>query len=306
MTAFIFALGLLVRFFMLISEKSFWGDEWFSIGLAKQPLINVFWGSIHDVHPPLYFLALHLFVRAFGEAEVVYRLVSFLSGVGTLITIYFLTKTLFDKTTARVAGLFVALSPYWLQSSNEVRSYSLLAFVSSLAIYFFVKILQHPSRQRWCVGYSLALSLSVYVEHYAWFLLMGFTTSIGWIALCKKSFPKKIILYQEFILALSLPALFLAAYQAFFTEHVFDVSRIQEYWRLSILLKKIIGLFWHFSCGYLYSMLTVERIQFYVKTSAVFWLSALLSLCSVSVAIRALVECYKKQKEVFILFLMSV
>ena len=53
MILLIFVAGLALRTLMLLSEKSLWGDEFFSIELAVKPFAQVFMGAIHDVHPPL-------------------------------------------------------------------------------------------------------------------------------------------------------------------------------------------------------------------------------------------------------------
>ena len=131
----ILLLGLILRLTNLLTGKSLWGDCFFSMQLAKKPMLEVIKGSIQDVHPPLYYMVLHLF----SQNEASMRAFSAICGVGVVFGVYLLGKTLFCEKTGIVAALLTAISPYFLQSSNEIRSYSFLAFLTVFATYFYFK-----------------------------------------------------------------------------------------------------------------------------------------------------------------------
>lgn len=292
-------LGVAMRLAMLLSEKSFWGDEWFTLSLVTGSAREVLWGAIQDVHPPLYFLTLHGVVSLLGQEEWVFRSVSFLSSIGTLALIYFLALELFDRKTALTALLLSAISPFWLQSSNEVRSYSLLAFLSALAAYLLVRYLKNLGRESGrAAPFFLAMLAAVYVEHYAWFLAFAVFATVTSVLLVERRL-KKLAIVLGLFLAAALPSLVLIGYQAIFNESVFLAGRMKEYFAISVMAKKIVGVFWHFTCGYAYSMLTVDRVMAYMKTSPYFWMSALSTISAIWFVARGL-RAIAPRKEVFI------
>ncbi|MBI3316180.1 MAG: glycosyltransferase family 39 protein [Candidatus Omnitrophica bacterium] len=249
MPAVIFAIGLLLRVLMLTGPKSFWGDEWFSLGLAQRSFAEVFWASIHDVHPPFYFLLLRAAVCCFGQGEWAFRLVSFVAGLGTLAAVYRLSRLIFQNQTARWAIFLTAISPYWLQSSNEVRSYSLLGFLASLTAVFFAEALCHPEKKFWKWAYAMSAIFLVYTEHYGWFLVAAAIAAQGYLW-TRKKLPLGLGRAQRVMLIFAVPSLCLIGYQAVFGEHMFDLSRVREYFAWPLIFKKIVGIFWHFSSGY--------------------------------------------------------
>ena len=74
-----------------------------------------------------------------GAKEWVARGVSVLFSLGTLFTLYFFTKRLFDKATALGAFLFAAVSPLHLALSRSIQPEETMIFASTgaLAAYYF-------------------------------------------------------------------------------------------------------------------------------------------------------------------------
>ncbi len=304
-TALIFAGGILLRVLMFTSDKSMWGDEWFSMDLAQKPLQEVFLGAINDVHPPLYFLLLHGALRVLGEAEWVFRLVSFLPSLGLLAVIYFLAKEMLDIKAGRIALFLTAVSPYWLQASNEIRSYSLFAFATCLGTYFLVRAVKEPSTQKWGWAYLATAVLSVYIEHYAWFWLMATTVYVTHLFF-KEKLPISVARFHRAALFLSAPSLILVVYQAIYREGVFNFERLKEYLPFWVLAKKAAGICWHFTCGYSYSMITVETVQAHLKSSSFFWFSFLTTLLALGAAFFGLTRLFRTRRSEFALFVTAL
>ena len=146
MAILIFFVGFLLRFLMLRSEKSLWGDEWYSVELAQKSIREVFAIVTEDVHPPFFYAALNLLVRWLGFHEWVLRLIPFSAGVGTVFLAYALGRKITgDRKSGLLSSFLVALSPYWLQLSNEIRSYSLLGFLSCLGTLLFLQLADRAS-----------------------------------------------------------------------------------------------------------------------------------------------------------------
>ena len=298
--AFILALGTLLRLLMFFSQKSLWGDEWFSIALAQEPLQQVFLKSIQDVHPPLYFVLLRAAVRTLGAHEWVFRLPSLAAGMGLFITMYFLAKEIFSRKEARLAAYLAAISPYWLQSSNEIRSYSLFAFLVCLGTFFFIRAVKDPAGRGWRWAYAITALAAVYTEHYAWFWILGITAAILWTPSGKEGM-RSIKPWQLGVITAGIPSLSLIAFQAIFRETMFQGYRLKEYLSFFVLFKKTVGLFWHFSCGYFYSMLAADRILYYLGHAPFFWVSAAAAAAATGLMIKALVEVFGSHRLAFTL-----
>jgi len=289
---------------MLTSQKSPWGDEWFTMNLVTRPYGEVFWGAVHDVHPPLYFLVVHGFVSLFGQDEWVFRLTSFGASAGTLVMIYLLAKELFNKETALTALFLAAVSPYWLQSSNEIRGYSLLAFSVSCALFFFIRAL-NTKRRRWLCAYAFSMAAALYIEHYAWFFFFAMTAAV-FLAVLKDRSQKLLLWTQGAVLGVGIPSLALIAYQAVYTENVFEPGRMEGYLTLSIMAKKVVGLVWHFSCGYHFSMITVDKASHYLRTSPIFWLSLITTFFAALLVLAGFSRAFKKQRHFFVIGVMAL
>ncbi|GEM_PF-1863637 len=303
MTALLLAAGVGLRTLMLFSPKSFWGDEWFSIALARQGTLEVLRGSVADVHPPLYFLVLHAVTGLLGGSEWAFRLPSFLAGAGLLAALAALTREIYGPREGRIALFLAALSPYWLQSSNEVRSYSLFGFLVTLGTFLFLRALARPASGRWASAYAAVAVVTIYVEHYAWFWLAALTACLGWIVFHgeRKTAAARLARFHRVALFVSFPSLGLIAYQAVFREHMFAPGRVHEYTSVPLIAKKVLGIFWHFTNGYQYSMITVETVKARLAGDPFFWLSALSALAATALAARTLRELFVRRRELFVL-----
>jgi len=82
----ILVLATALRFFQL-DAQSFWNDEGTSARVAERSLPLITAAAIGDIHPPLYYYALHFWRGVFGEGELAYavsRLFSALSSLADL------------------------------------------------------------------------------------------------------------------------------------------------------------------------------------------------------------------------------
>jgi uncharacterized membrane protein len=278
---------------MLFSPKSLWGDEFFSIDLASRSWAEVLKGSVQDVHPPLYFFLLHFSMAIFGNAEWAFRLVSAVASIGTMVGIYLLAREWAGKRAAFFALILAAASPYWLQSSNEIRGYSLLACESIFALYFF-------SRMKWG-SYAAVMVAALYTEHYAWFV-WGATLIAGFLRFrADRSALVRFFKSQALVAAVGALSFAVLVYQAIFREHVFHAYRMKEYFSVGILLKKAAGIAWHFTNGYSFSMLTLDRLAAYSKSSPYFFISASACIAALTLFVMQLKTILSQNKPSFTL-----
>lgn len=158
-----------VRFYRLGAE-SLWLDEATSLFLAKMDLREMIGWTAADVHPPLYYTLLHVWLR-FGTSEAALRSLSAMSGLLTVAVVYGIGRLLFDRATGSLAALLLALSPFHLWYSQEARMYALVTLLATCSVYCLLEVLRSGRRFAW-IGYVLCTSLSLYTHYYAIFVLL--------------------------------------------------------------------------------------------------------------------------------------
>jgi mannosyltransferase len=193
----ILVLAAFLRFYRL-DAQSLWADEGNSVSLSGRSLDHITAGAAHDIHPPLYYYLLHFWMRVFGNSEFAVRALSALLGTVLVYLTYLLGRHLSDYWLGLVAAFLSAISPFQVYYSQEARMYILLATLSALSVYSFVRFLeaeaaktqstQHATRNTylWAAFYILATALSLYT-HYSFpivlvmeNLLYGIWLAISW------------------------------------------------------------------------------------------------------------------------------
>lgn len=178
-------LALLVRL-AGIATRPLWYDEAFSVlfaekglmamlvgtlGPAASDLASAGSGSVAEEHPLLYYILLSGWMRIFGQAPAVVRALSVLFGLVTVALVFFLGLKLFDIRSAAVMATLVAISPFQVHYSQEVRMYSALAaFILLAALSLWMGMM---SRQRaWWVVFAVSAAIAQYTHSIAVFYLL--------------------------------------------------------------------------------------------------------------------------------------
>src|SRR6266478_5921113 len=129
-------LALALRLYQ-IDRESFWLDEAFSYWAASNSSEDIiFRQETRDDNPPFYYLVLHYWMKMLGESDWAIRFLSAIFGVLAIPIVFQLGKQLFNDHFGLIAALFLAVSPFHIQYSQEARSYSLYFFLTSLSHFF--------------------------------------------------------------------------------------------------------------------------------------------------------------------------
>ncbi|MBC7223796.1 MAG: glycosyltransferase family 39 protein, partial [Anaerolineae bacterium] len=173
----ILLIALALRLWRLGAD-SLWYDETVTLFIAQEDLARLTAHTAGDIHPPLYYYLQHFWLRLAGAGEFSAAFVSCFFGVLLVALVYRLARDLTgQEPLALLAGLLVALSPYHLWYSQEVRMYTLgasLGLVAALALWRWWRAVQAPEGSlgaRWLAGYALAAALGLYTLYYFAFLL---------------------------------------------------------------------------------------------------------------------------------------
>lgn len=156
-----------------LAFQPLWWDEGWSLYFATTGIQTMLERTAVDIHPPLYYLLLHFWIRLFGPSVVSVRSLSVVIGTATLPFLYLVAKRLLGPIGAFLATLLLAISPFHVYYSQEVRMYALVTLLALVATTFALQ--WDLARGRWgtWLGYVLAATAALYTQYYAGFLLVA-------------------------------------------------------------------------------------------------------------------------------------
>jgi len=171
----VMALAVLLRFFAL-GKDSLWFDEVLSANISHGGLAAVFQASTTldgmNFHPPLYHLILHFWMLVFGQSDPALRSLSAIFGTLSVLLVYKVGTELFDRKTGLVAALLLAVSPFAIYYSQEVRPYSLFMLLTLTSFLFFIRMLRPDRRHKAdSLGYCTVNVLLLCTHAYGLFVI---------------------------------------------------------------------------------------------------------------------------------------
>ena len=179
---FLVAFGALLRTLRLAWQPLWW-DEGYSVYFATEPLARMVALTAQDIHPPLYYALLHLWIQVWGSAQpVVDRTLSVILGVLALPLQAWLAWSLFPghRRLLVLAVLLLAFNPMHLFYSQEVRMYGLgltLSVASTVLWWQWWRRLDGAVLAvGWAlpaVGYVLLTTAGLYTLYYFAFVAAG-------------------------------------------------------------------------------------------------------------------------------------
>jgi uncharacterized membrane protein len=217
--------------------QSIWWDEGHSIFVASQPIPQIPTLPAMDVHPPAYFVLLHLWLGLAGQSELALRYLSVLFSMLTVALLWRFAADLsrFSRLQSRavstpyllpdkrrptspfLASLFAALSPLYVAYAQEVRSYAMITFLAVASTYTLWRIFFLDHRRRIIIIYVALTALCLYTHYFTIFLLIFHNLAwLTWAVAGNKNRTGRVIIWiaaQLGILLLFAPQLFLALRQ---------------------------------------------------------------------------------------------
>lgn len=178
-----------------ITERSLWYDEAFAVLFAEKGLDAMLYGTLEpvdggasDIHPLLYYSTLNFWMAAAGQSPLAVRLWSVLPGLAAVVLLFYVGRELFDERTGLVGALIMAIAPFHVQYSQEVRMYSLLVLLLLGVTWCFIKGWRDESARqwRWWAAFGVLAGLAMYTQQLAAFYLMA----IGLVPLLARRWRK--------------------------------------------------------------------------------------------------------------------
>ena len=158
--------GAALRFYHL-GARSFYFDEAYQYFVTLNPLHLI----RDDGHLPLSHYIQH-FVMMLDDSEFALRFIPALFGIGTIIVSYFLAKLLFDRKTALLSALFIAVSPVLIYYAQEARPYAQYVFLSMASTLSLLLLLKKPGTTRY-ITYFLVTVACLYTHIFAILVLLA-------------------------------------------------------------------------------------------------------------------------------------
>ena len=174
-----------------LTFQPLWADEGYSVYFASLDAVTLARATAADIHPPFYYYLLKLWMAVWGAGEFSLRLLSVFLGVAAVAFTYALASRLVGRRVGALAALLLALSPFHIYYSQEVRMYALVVLLTTASTLFMVRALedwQAPPdgaatgswrRVRRGSAYALlyvaATALALYTLYYAAFIPLAQT-----------------------------------------------------------------------------------------------------------------------------------
>lgn len=145
-----------------LDDRNIWWDEGLVAWAARLPVREILNWTAHDVHPPLYFLMQRAWWLFVGDGEFGMRYTSVLTGTLAVALIYPLGRALGGRRAGTLAALFLAVSPFAVSWSQEMRMYIAAAAAAILALWAAVRWWQ-TGRLRYGLAYVCAASAGLWL-----------------------------------------------------------------------------------------------------------------------------------------------
>jgi len=177
MLAAILLLAFAIRLYRLGSE-SLWYDETVSVHLASKSFVGLVAHTAGDIHPPGYYLLLHAWTRLAGSSDFAAAFLSLFFGMLLVALAYWLAARVSGPRAGLFAAFLVAISPYNLWYSQEVRMYTLGAVLSVGVLAAVLHLMSMPAAPkstylRWLAVYGICGALGLWSLYYFAFLLVA-------------------------------------------------------------------------------------------------------------------------------------
>jgi len=242
-----------------LDKYSLWYDEAISPlqegGMKNLPNIAKLFDSDFSVKNPDY-LAMYNYgficywQALFGQSEFALRMSSVMFSLLTICLLYLLAQFLFNTKTAQIAAFLLAISPFHIYYSQELRPYAIVCFFTLLCVYSLSQILNN-NKNRWWFIYSISSIISIYFLYINLFCLIAFLLFL--IYRIKKVDIKKFIIAHSVILILLIPALLIIYHNLvfMFTHNIpVETNEFPVWSEGKVGIENLVFMFKNFSGGY--------------------------------------------------------
>jgi hypothetical protein len=185
----LFSIALGLRSYHLTGNP-LWLDEIYPFLLGQRGLVAILQNSLHDPHPPLYYL-FQWVASGFGNIsnEWAWRWPSVLFGSLTVPLVYVSASRVSNRLCAFLVAGLLAASPTHIYFSQEARAFAFSCFLAALSPLLIWRVVRHPQSKGAWISLALLTVLGLYSTYN--YIYIGFA-QMAYLAI---RFPKSRLLY---------------------------------------------------------------------------------------------------------------
>jgi uncharacterized membrane protein len=263
-----------------LTSKALWFDETVSVLIARYaPAELLATVAANEPHPPLYYLLLHAWIRAFGDGEAALRALSVIIGGLVVVLTWLFGRLLLGAGPALLAALIVAVAPSQVAASQEARMYGLLS-ATAVASWWSLWAAHSERNPRAWVGYALSVSAMLYTHYYGFFVVAAQGAFMLWRR-------PRAAAWQGWMRSLAVSAALVAAWVPALIRQLAS-GRAWPSFRIPLSVPVLVDTFAAMTVGQ--PLWQPGGLRLPIDTSGgVFWLAALAfvgALCAIAVAVR--------------------
>ncbi len=272
---FVAALYFLVRSVLLSFSIDIWYDELFTMEFVKRPVGEMLQLAARDVHPPLYYMIVRLFVVVFeclellGDGpfqiapEMLAKLVSVLPFVLVMVYAVTVIRRRYGMLAAGIFSFAIMSMPQMPEYTTEIRMYSwAMLFVTGMMIHGFLlfESFRAGNQKGWDIGNGLGLwlyaSASAYTHYYAALsagIIFGmlFISMLDFFVKAMKSGGKERVSFKAFAMLIICMNLTAIAYVPWLTVFLSQASAVKaNYWIQPVGIRSLGSAVKHLFRGY--------------------------------------------------------
>ena len=171
--------GVVLRF---VATSDLWLDEALTVTIARLPVREIGPALRLDGHPPLYYVLLHGWTAAFGTSDLAVRSLSGVFAVAALPLMWAAGRRLGGRSTAALATLLLATSPFAVRYATEARMYSLVTLLALALGLAVARALERATPRR--LAEVALCTAALLLTHYWGLYLVAATVAVavglGW------------------------------------------------------------------------------------------------------------------------------
>ncbi len=165
--AVVLVIAVALRF---VTRSDLWLDEALSVNIAKLPLSKLHWALKRDGAPPLFYVVLHFWIKAFGSSDVAVRALAGVCSTLTLPAYWLIGRRLGGRRLAWITLLVGATAPFGFRYATEARMYSLVMLLVAWGLLAVWSALDRPTLPRLALVALVALAL-LYTHNWSLYLV---------------------------------------------------------------------------------------------------------------------------------------
>lgn len=209
-----------------IGFSDLWSDEIYTKAMLEGSLSDFYDKFINDLHPPLYYLGLRLFITLFGLNAITLRLFSVLGVLSTLLLGYFVGQRIFGKQGALYFCLMLISVPMLAVYSHQARMYTWAAF-SITGVFIYSCLFIKTGKNHDLLLLFVFTLTALYIHYYSMVAAFVANMYVFWYLLRTKNKKWPRHLFSLLLAALLfLPWLFMFIIQIKRVQHAFWVPEV--------------------------------------------------------------------------------